>query len=623
MFKKLFAAQKLLLSKREFGQGLVEYALILGLAALVIIAIVNILEPSIGDVFSRLVHQAPVAPPSLLSYTPAPTYTPTPTLDPAATSTATATSTSASGPPSTSTTTATATATSTATPTATAVCTGFGPYNVPGRVEAENFMCGGPEVAFVDSSADGGFGSGIYRADVTIAGPDLYNSTDGGGYQLGTLVPNEWVQYRVNAAESRLYDFSVRVASPGTSGHFRLAIYHNGSLLYTTSSINVPNTGGAASWNNLLVSSVPLLAGESIVRFLVDNGGFNVNYFDISITQATPTPTSPPTQTPTATATATATATNTPAAVYTCSNNLALNRSVTSSSMENSGLPPSNAVDGSDSTRWSSAFSDPQWIRVDLGGMATVTEVGLNWETAYGRVYQIQISNDDSNWTTIYSNSNGDGGWDKITGLNANGRYVRMYGTQRGTGWGYSLYEFQVCGTFATVELINANFNSGTNSFNYADDVLGTNQPAYADGWRTTNSGYSGTGGLYVKVGNVNNNDINGMSGGWQRTFTLNNASAITGQLQYRLVASNSLESNECGRVYVAIDSTTYGQTGQSYVVQICDGGDSGWEPFTFVTNSLSPGNHTITIGGYLTSKTNSNEYIEVYFDEVVVQTLP
>jgi hypothetical protein len=31
--------------------------------------------------------------------------------------------------------------------------------------------------------------------------------------------------------------------------------------------------------------------------------------------------------------------------------------------------------------------------------------------------------------------------------LSGSGRYVRLYGTARGTGYGYSLWEFQVFGT--------------------------------------------------------------------------------------------------------------------------------------------------------------------------------
>src|SRR5690606_35870306 len=44
---------------------------------------------------------------------------------------------------------------------------------------------------------------------------------------------------------------------------------------------------------------------------------------------------------------------------------------VTASSVENAAFPASNAVDGDPGTRWSSAFSDPQWIRIDLGDQAT------------------------------------------------------------------------------------------------------------------------------------------------------------------------------------------------------------------------------------------------------------
>src|SRR5262249_12143630 len=62
------------------------------------------------------------------------------------------------------------------------------------------------------------------------------------------------------------------------------------------------------------------------------------------------------------------------------------------SSTENAGTPASAAVDGNTGTRWSSQFSDPQWIRIDLGATATVTQVVLNWETAYARAYQIQVS---------------------------------------------------------------------------------------------------------------------------------------------------------------------------------------------------------------------------------------
>ncbi len=117
----------------------------------------------------------------------------------------------------------------------------------------------------------------------------------------------------------------------------------------------------------------------------------------------------------------------------------------TASSVQ-AGYPASNAVDGNLSTRWSSAFSDPQWLEADLGAAHTISQVVLYWETAYATAFQIQTSNDGTTWTTIYSTTTGTGGTQTIP-VSGSGRYVRMYGTKRATGYGYSLWEFQVYGT--------------------------------------------------------------------------------------------------------------------------------------------------------------------------------
>jgi hypothetical protein len=73
--------------------------------------------------------------------------------------------------------------------------------------------------------------------------------------------------------------------------------------------------------------------------------------------------------------------------------------------------------------------------------------VELYWESAYATSFQIQVSTDASNWTNIYSTTTGLGGVQDLTGLSGPGRYVRMYGTARGTSFGYSLFEFQIYGT--------------------------------------------------------------------------------------------------------------------------------------------------------------------------------
>jgi hypothetical protein len=129
---------------------------------------------------------------------------------------------------------------------------------------------------------------------------------------------------------------------------------------------------------------------------------------------------------------------------------LSQGKPATASSTENAGaFPASAAVDGNTGTRWSSAFSDPQWLRVDLGATSTITRVALNWETAAGKAFQIQVSNDASTWTSIYSTTTSTGGNQSLT-VNGTGRYVRMYGTARTTQYGYSLWEFQVYGGSGT-----------------------------------------------------------------------------------------------------------------------------------------------------------------------------
>jgi hypothetical protein len=132
--------------------------------------------------------------------------------------------------------------------------------------------------------------------------------------------------------------------------------------------------------------------------------------------------------------------------------NAALHRPVACSSIETDTTACTNAVDGDLTTRWSSQFSDPQWITVDLGARQRIERVTLHWETAYGKAYRIQVSDDAIHWPDVYSTTVGVGGVDNVD-LSCVGRYARIYGTQRATGWGYSLWEFEVYARPAPVYL--------------------------------------------------------------------------------------------------------------------------------------------------------------------------
>ena len=123
--------------------------------------------------------------------------------------------------------------------------------------------------------------------------------------------------------------------------------------------------------------------------------------------------------------------------------NIALHQPTTASSIQGAAWPATNATDGSLSTRWSSAFSDPQWLEVDLGSTQSICQVVIHWETAYGKAFQVQTSNDNATWTPIFSTTTGTGGTQTLN-ITGSGRYIRMYGTVRATQYGYSIFEFQV-----------------------------------------------------------------------------------------------------------------------------------------------------------------------------------
>ncbi|MEV5803218.1 galactose-binding domain-containing protein [Streptomyces collinus] len=126
---------------------------------------------------------------------------------------------------------------------------------------------------------------------------------------------------------------------------------------------------------------------------------------------------------------------------------LAKGASVTASSTEwnpFTSYAAGRAADGSRDTRWASGWSDDQWLRIDLGSTHLVRRVTLDWERAYGRSYRVELSTDGENWRTAWSTTSGDGGLDTVRFSGTPARYVRVTGTERGTQWGYSLYEVGV-----------------------------------------------------------------------------------------------------------------------------------------------------------------------------------
>jgi hypothetical protein len=130
--------------------------------------------------------------------------------------------------------------------------------------------------------------------------------------------------------------------------------------------------------------------------------------------------------------------------------NQCIGKTATASSSFDATVGPEKAIDADGGTRWTSLYSDPQWIRVDLGAAKTITQVVLKWEGGGANVwdseYKIQYSTNDSNWQDAYYTNSGYGATHTIPINYISARYWRMYGIARYGGYGHSLWEYEVWG---------------------------------------------------------------------------------------------------------------------------------------------------------------------------------
>lgn len=149
---------------------------------------------------------------------------------------------------------------------------------------------------------------------------------------------------------------------------------------------------------------------------------------------------------------------------------LALTGTATASQHQADGdgtFPPDAAVDGDPATRWASGNGPDEdveftaWLQVDLGTTASVDRVSLAWEAAFATAYDVQVAtdapDDPASWTTVHTETAGDGGTDDLTlDAPADARYVRVQmNERRAFDWeaptlhwyGYSLFALEVYGT--------------------------------------------------------------------------------------------------------------------------------------------------------------------------------
>ena len=107
----------------------------------------------------------------------------------------------------------------------------------------------------------------------------------------------------------------------------------------------------------------------------------------------------------------------------------------------------------------------PHWVKIDLGRPAEVARVELDFETAFAKGYNIELSGSGADgsagWTTVFSTQKGSGkptakqhvvhNADLMGGRpppTPTGRFIRVTLTELGTAWGVSLWEVRAYGQF-------------------------------------------------------------------------------------------------------------------------------------------------------------------------------
>lgn len=120
---------------------------------------------------------------------------------------------------------------------------------------------------------------GVVQAEIHYRrrGTDTEPTEDvGGGENVGWTDAGDWVEYLVDVDETGAYTFEFRIAGEGAPGNITITL--DGESI--AEDIDLGGTGGWQDWETVTVNDIVLTEGQHLLRFLVNTGGFNLNYFN-------------------------------------------------------------------------------------------------------------------------------------------------------------------------------------------------------------------------------------------------------------------------------------------------------------------------------------------------------
>ena len=147
------------------------------------------------------------------------------------------------------------------------------PSEIPGKIEAEDFDQSNKAESYYDR--DPSNNGGAYRLDTEV---DIQTCNEG-GYNIGWMENEEWMQYTVDVKAEGNYDIKCRVASP-RENVARFRIEFDG--VDKTGGLIVPHTGDWQIFTDLVAENIKLSAGKQVMKVFVEEHGFNFNYVEIT-----------------------------------------------------------------------------------------------------------------------------------------------------------------------------------------------------------------------------------------------------------------------------------------------------------------------------------------------------
>lgn len=144
---------------------------------------------------------------------------------------------------------------------------------------------------------------------------------------------------------------------------------------------------------------------------------------------------------------------------------------------EDDGNVPFNTLDNDLGTRWS-AEGDGQWIRYDLGSAHTVTNLDIAWYSGDQRTstFDVQISDDTTNWATIYSATTSGTTLEQENHdvSDASGRYIRIVGHGNSSSDWNSITEVDIFGYSGDSSMYYAVADAYVRDGSYANTNFGS-----------------------------------------------------------------------------------------------------------------------------------------------------